>query len=286
MPDTSIQSLLAEALPRLRGTAGAAQARLETELLLAAAAGRRRSWLRAFPETLLDAAAVTRFRELVARRAAGEPVAQLLGRREFWSLELTVSPATLIPRPETEELVARALELLPEHEAAEVLDLGTGSGAIALALAHERPRLRVLAVDRSPAALAVARGNARRLGLTGLRFLAGDWYAALRGGPRFALIVSNPPYVAENDPHLGRGDLRFEPREALAAGRDGLDALRRVIGGAPQYLRPGGRLLVEHGRDQGAAVRALFAGAGFTAVATRRDLAGHERLTEGQCDTR
>src|SRR5690606_4258090 len=215
-------------------------------------------------------------------RAAGEPVAYLTGRRGFWTLDLAVTPDTLIPRPETELLVEQALQRLGSEAEARVADLGTGSGAIALAIAAERPLARVAAVDRSAGALAVARANALAHGLEGrVEFLAGDWFAPLQGR-RFDLVVSNPPYIAEGDPHLARGDLRYEPAPALASGPDGLDAIRTIVAAAPRHLLPGGWLLLEHGFDQGAAVRGLLEARGFAEVATVPDLEGRDRVSLGR----
>ncbi|MGE4367798.1 peptide chain release factor N(5)-glutamine methyltransferase [Thermomonas sp.] len=254
---------------------------VDGELLLAEALGRSRSWLYAHPEAPVPAPARARFGALLARRQAGEPVAYLLGRQGFWSLELEVGPATLIPRPETERLVELALARLPAGQPLRVADLGTGSGAIALALARERPQARIVATDASAEALAVARRNAERLGLVQVEFRTGDWLAPLRG-ERFDLIVSNPPYIALGDPHLAQGDLRFEPPMALASGADGLDAIRVIVRDADRHLRPGGWLLLEHGWNQGAAVRALLEAAGFVEVATGRDLEGRERISLGR----
>ncbi len=273
-----IADLLRAARQRLAGP----QAALEAQALLAHVLGRPRSHLLAWPERPVAAAAAARFRTLLARRAAGEPLAYLTGEREFWSLPLRVTPAVLIPRPETELLVELTLAQLPAGPCG-VADLGTGSGAIALALASERPAWRLDASDASAAALAVARDNARRLDLAArVAFHHGPWYAALPRGVRYHALVSNPPYVASGDPHLTRGDLPFEPRAALAAGPDGLAALRALVDGAPDRLHPGGWLLLEHGHDQGAAVRALLRARGFVAVATHRDLAGLPRATLGR----
>jgi release factor glutamine methyltransferase len=214
---------------------------------------------------------------LLARRRQGEPIAYLTGRREFWSLDLTVSPATLIPRPETELLVERALARIPPDAVGSVADLGTGSGAIALAIAKERPHCRVVATDNSPTALAVARANAARLDLT-VDFRLGDWLAPL-AGEAFDLLVSNPPYVASGDPHLAA--LRYEPVAALAAGPDGLDAIRTIVAAARAALKPGGWLLLEHGYDQAAAVGALLREHGYDRVRCYPDLAGHDRVSEG-----
>jgi release factor glutamine methyltransferase len=248
--------------------------RLDAELLLAHVLDVSRANVIARDDRVLTPEEQGDFEQLLARRLAGEPLAYLTGTREFWSFELEVTRDVLVPRPET--------ELLVEWGAAvggrDVLDLGTGSGAIALALARELPAAQVAAVDRSRAALAVARRNATALAAR-VEFLEGDWFAPVRGRA-FDLIVSNPPYVAEGDPHLA--ELRFEPALALASGADGLDALRAIIAGAPAHLRAGGWLLVEHGATQGAAVRGLFARGGFAGVETRRDLAGLERATGGR----
>lgn len=276
--EATLAALLREALARL--AARQPGARLDAEVLLAHATGRSRAQLYAWPAEAVSAAAARRFRELVRRRAAGEPVAHLTGRREFWSLALRVSTHTLIPRPETERLVEAALALPGPAPARRVADLGTGCGAIALALARERPGWHLIATDLSAAALAVAADNARRLGACNVEFRRGDWCRPLRG-ERLDLIVCNPPYVRDGDAALARGDVRFEPRLALLGGRDGLDALRRVAGAAPRVLAPGGWLLLEHGPAQGGAVRALLRRLGYGQVATLRDLAGRERVTRG-----
>ncbi|MDN5782105.1 MAG: peptide chain release factor N(5)-glutamine methyltransferase [Luteimonas sp.] len=253
----------------------------EAALLLAHVLGRGRSWLYAHGDALVPGPETARFEQLVARRVAGEPVAYLLGTRGFWHLDLAVTPDTLVPRPETELLVELALARIPSQAQARIADLGTGSGAIALAIASERPQARVVAVDISGDALEVARGNAATLGIDNVEFRRGDWLEPL-AGERFELIASNPPYIAENDAHLAQGDLRFEPRAALASGADGLDAIRVIAAAAPDYLRDGGWLLVEHGWDQGAAARALFAAAGFVDVATEQDLEQRDRVTLGR----
>ncbi|HEV7776028.1 MAG TPA: peptide chain release factor N(5)-glutamine methyltransferase [Luteibacter sp.] len=251
--------------------------RIDAELLLSDALGRSRSWLFAHADDLVAADGVEAFAARVARRRTGEPIAYILGRRGFWSFELTVTPATLIPRPETELLVELALERLPRDRACRVVDLGTGSGAIALAIARERPLAEVVATDASTDALAVAEGNARTLGLDRVRFVRGDWFAPLSDG-LFDLIVSNPPYIEADDRHLGEGDLRYEPVSALASGLDGLDDIRRIVAGAPAHLRPGGWLLLEHGWTQGSAVRTLF-DARWQPATTQADLEGRERTT-------
>jgi len=249
--------------------------------LLAHVLDRDRAWLLAHAEDELARVDADEFFALAKRRREGEPVAYLTGRREFWGLDLAVTPAVLVPRPETETLVEALLESLPIDRPANVLDLGTGSGAIALAIANERPLARVLATDASRDALDVARGNARRLALRNVEFLRSDWYADVPPQP-FDAIVSNPPYVAEGDPHLGEGDLRFEPRIALSPGGDGLGALRAIVAGAPARLVAGGVLAVEHGYDQSAAVARLFEAAGFAGVAVHRDLAGIPRVVLGE----
>lgn len=270
----SVRALLAAASLRLDGEA----ARSEAELLLAHALGTSRSWLYAWPEHVPAPAQQARFAELVEARVRGEPVAYLLGEREFWSLRLAVTPAVLIPRADTERLVELALARLPAGTALQVADLGTGSGAIALAIASERAQARVLATDASPAALALARRNAHDLRLANVEFAQGDWCAAL-GSRQFDLIASNPPYIAEGDPHLLQGDLRFEPRAALGSGPDGLDAIRAIVAQAPRHLLADGWLLLEHGFDQAAAVRALLAEAGYREIGSARDHAGHERVS-------
>ena len=254
--------------------------RLDAELLLAHALGQSRSYLRTWPEREPSAAQCAAFAALLARRRTGEPVAYLLGRQGFWSLDLEVAPHTLIPRPDTELLVETALALGPGGPA-RVLDLGTGTGAIALALACERPAWQVLGVDRVSEAVQLAERNRARLGLGNARFVESVWFSAL-GGERFALIVGNPPYIAAEDRHLNEGDVRFEPASALVAGEDGLDDIRRIVAEAPEHLEAGGWLLLEHGYDQAEAVRALFAARGFAAVESRRDLGGHQRITLGQ----
>jgi release factor glutamine methyltransferase len=252
----------------------------EARLLLGHALGVPRSQLVAHPERTLDDSSHDRFSALVARRAAGEPVAYIVGEREFWGLALRVTPAVLIPRPETELLVERALGLVPQGTAGSVLEPGTGSGAVAIAIARERPRARVVATDLSEDALAVARFNAARHGAA-VEFARGDWFAAL-GERRFDLIVSNPPYVASDDPHLALGDVRFEPRIALDGGRDGLDCIRRVALGAHARLEPGGWLALEHGYDQGSACREILADRGYEDIRDYTDLAGRPRVCVGR----
>jgi release factor glutamine methyltransferase len=252
----------------------------EARLLLAEATGFSQASVLAHPERELEAEAATRFLDWAARRRAGAPIAYLLGRREFYGLSLAVNPAVLIPRPETELLVELSLARIGLQAAARVLDLGTGSGALALAIKQHRPRARVVAVEADLSALQTARRNAARLGLE-IELRHGRWFEPVRG-ERFALIVSNPPYVAEGDPHLAQGDLRFEPKGALVAGADGLDALRATAAGAAAHLEAGGWLLLEHGQGQDAAVRALLAAGRLEDVASWPDLAGIARVTGGR----
>lgn len=255
--------------------------RLEAELLLASCLDKPRSYLYAWPDVIPPADIQARFRDMLARRIAGEPVAYLLGQREFWSLPLAVTPATLIPRPETETLVALALARIPADADAWIADLGTGSGAIALAIARERPRCRIIATDISQDALAVAAANAKNLGLSNVQCLTGDWCAALPD-QLFDLIVSNPPYIPEDDIHLTRGDVRFEPRHALAAGPQGMDALQYIARCASSRLRPQGWLLLEHGYDQAQAVTRLLHSCGYEEVHDYPDDAGHGRVIAGR----
>ena len=255
-------------------------ARLDVELLLAAALGKSRSYLHTWPEKIVSSESALTFAEYLLRRRAGEPVAYILGQQGFWKLDLEVAPHTLIPRPDTELLVETALDLLPASPA-RVLDLGTGSGAIALALASERPAWHITAVDRVLEAVALAERNRQRLQLDNVHVLTSHWFSAL-DGQRFDLIISNPPYIAAGDVHLGQGDVRFEPESALVAGVDGLDDIREIIQAAPQHLNAGGQLMLEHGYDQAAAVRQLLLDAGFEQVESRKDLGTHERITLGR----
>jgi release factor glutamine methyltransferase len=254
--------------------------RRDAEVLLAAAWNLTRGALLARGGEAVPDDVAARFAAWCTRRAAGEPVAYLLGRREFWSMMFDVSPAVLVPRPETELLVERVLAQITSSRA-EVADLGTGSGAIAIALAHERPGWQIFGTDVSDDALTVARGNGSRLVAGRVEWRAGDWFQAL-GARRFDALVSNPPYIEENDPALAEDGLRHEPRGALTPGGDGFAALTTLINGAPEHLKPGGWLLLEHGATQGAALRGALVARGFTHVTSHRDLAGHERVTEGQ----
>jgi release factor glutamine methyltransferase len=294
MPDHTLQQLLACGQQEIAAALGLplAEARIEAQCLLQYALDVSRAHLLAHPEQRPHEPELNRYAALLRRRLSGEPVAYLLGSREFFGLVFTVTPATLIPRPETELLVELALQRIAEAaaEAADsavagrrlrVLDMGTGSGAIALSIAHHHPRAEVVACDSSATALGIARHNAERLGVANAAFVHSDWYAALEG-QRYHLIVSNPPYVAANDAHLQQGDLRFEPWSALVSGADGLEDIRRIIGGACPHLESGGWLLLEHGYDQADRVRALLVGAGLGAVFSARDLAGIERVSGGQ----
>lgn len=267
---------LGAALALARGRIPAAEARM----LLGALTGASTAQIAAYPERGLAPELALRFADMLVRREQGEPVAYLLGEREFYGRRFRVSPAVLIPRPETELIVDTVLARVPRDAAIRILDLGTGSGALAVSLALELPAAQVTAVDISPAALAVAAANAQHLGAR-VRCLESDWFAALQG-ELFDLIVSNPPYVAAGDPHLYEGDVRFEPPGALASGPAGLDDLARIAAEAPAYLVSGGYLLMEHGYDQGAAVRALLQAQGFVEVASARDLAGIERIGFGR----
>ncbi|WP_122574132.1 peptide chain release factor N(5)-glutamine methyltransferase [Pseudomonas viridiflava] len=255
-------------------------ARLDAELLLAAALGKPRSFLHTWPERIVSTEAALAFAGYLQRRRTGEPVAYILGQQGFWKLDLEVAPHTLIPRPETEMLVEAALELVPAFAPTQVLDLGTGTGAIGLALANDRRQWKITAVDRVPEAVELAERNRQRLQLDNAEVLNSHWFSALEGR-QFDLIISNPPYISEADPHLSMGDVRFEPGSALTAGPDGLDDLRTIISEAPAYLSPGGWLLLEHGYDQGPAVRELLIRHGFERIQTRRDLGEHERITFG-----
>ncbi|OGS85791.1 MAG: protein-(glutamine-N5) methyltransferase, release factor-specific [Gallionellales bacterium GWA2_59_43] len=315
-------------------------ARIEVQMLLQHVLGVARAYLLAHPERVLDEAETATYRALLQRRLAGEPLAYILGEREFFGLDFKVTPATLIPRPDTELLVELALQRIPSPQPSEkttsqstrpsknngqvdgypasgrgsvfrVLDLGTGSGAIALSIAHSRPDAQVTAVDASADALAVAQENARRLlaqhksahtstkpsvlsrvegsvrtdlceaaVIGNVRFVHSDWFESL-AGERYDLIVSNPPYIEDADAHLVQGDLRFEPRSALASGADGLDDIRRILKDAKEHLDEGGWLLFEHGYDQAARVRELLAASGYAEVFSARDLSGIERVSGG-----
>ena len=277
-----IREILQRDIPRVSATLelDASTARIEVQSLLQHVLQVPRAYLLAHPERIPDVKQLASYEALLSRRLQGEPVAYLLGEREFFGLNFKVTPATLIPRSDTELLVELALQRPPQGKACSVLDLGTGSGAIALAIAHTRPDVAVTAVDASEAALEVARENARRMGVANVRFLRSDWFSAL-DGQRFDLIVSNPPYVATGDVHLTQGDVRFEPLSALASGADGLDDIRSIVSRAEAYLEHGGWLLLEHGYDQAARVRDIFQQNKFESIFSVKDIAGIDRVSGG-----
>lgn len=252
----------------------------DAQILLEFVTGKSRTFILAFAETTLTDVQHSQLEILLARRGKGEPVAYLVGEREFWSLPLRVSPATLIPRPDTECLIEHALTCLPSRPC-HILDLGTGTGAIALALASERPDCQVIALDVVPEAVALARSNAEHLGITNIKVLHSHWFNAL-DAQRFALIVSNPPYIDGDDPHLLQGDVRFEPKSALVADNHGLADIEILVSRALDFLEPNGWLILEHGWQQGAEVRQLFLNAGFREVSTGKDYGDNERLTSGR----
>ena len=256
-------------------------ARIEIQCLLQQVLNVPRAWLLAHSEHRPNEAKQTHYQELLQRRLQGEPVAYLLGEREFFGLKLRVTPATLIPRPETELLVDLALSRISQQDSCRILDLGTGSGAIALALAHARPDIEMLGCDASTTALAVARANAQQLAITNTTFIQSNWFEAFTA-QKFNIIVSNPPYIATNDPHLAQGDVRFEPISALISGNDGLHDIRHITAYAPNHLEPGGWLLLEHGYNQSMQVRELLRQAGFDEVFSACDLAGIERVSGGR----
>ncbi|MGL4270191.1 MAG: peptide chain release factor N(5)-glutamine methyltransferase [Plesiomonas sp.] len=273
---------LQETTERLQ-CAGSESARRDAEILFGHVTGKSRSFLLAFPEHVLSAPQCQQLDVLVRRREQGEPIAYVIGEREFWSLPLRVSPATLIPRPDTERLVEEALNRLPASQG-EILDLGTGTGAIALALASERPDCQITGIDLQLEAAALAASNAERLQIGNARFLTGSWFEPLRlENPRrqFVLIASNPPYIDADDPHLGQGDVRFEPRSALVADEQGLADIRLIAAQSREFLLPGGWLLVEHGWQQAPAVQAIFHAAGYQHVQTVQDYGGNDRVTLG-----
>ena len=263
-------------------------ARIDVQCLLQTVLQANRAYLLSHPEQHLSDEQYEQYRSLLGRRLRGEPVAYLLATREFYGLPFKVSPATLIPRPETELLVELALQRIPSAPSPtkkegqfRILDLGTGSGALALSIAHVRPNIEVTAVDSSPSALKVARENAQRLDINNVQFITSDWFAALQD-KRFDLIVANPPYIAINDVHLSQGDVRFEPRSALVSGADGLDDIRHICTHANAHLKPDGWLLLEHGYNQAKQVRTLLRQAGSTCVFSERDLSGIERVSGGK----
>ncbi|HYE34847.1 peptide chain release factor N(5)-glutamine methyltransferase [Methylocaldum sp.] len=261
-------------------------ARLDTEILLALALNRDRSHLRAWPERELLPEEQERFRDLIEQRRSGTPIAYLSGEKEFWSRAFKVRPDVLIPRPETELLIELALAFIPATQMADILDLGTGSGAIAVTVAAERPLARITATDLSTGALEVAQENAGLHGVRNIRFQLGDWFNAVQDDERFDLIVSNPPYVADDDPHLSQGDVRFEPALALKGGIHGLDAFRIIAREARDYLKPHGRLMLEHGFDQAKSLADLLTEFGYTDISHHLDLQGYARVTTARSGKR
>ncbi|MGD9787327.1 MAG: peptide chain release factor N(5)-glutamine methyltransferase [Sulfuricellaceae bacterium] len=280
---TTIATLILQGTQELSAalTLDSRAARIEAQALLGHALDQPRSWLLAHDTDELSPDQEQHCRELLERRLGGEPVAYILGEREFYGLDFRVTPAVLIPRPETELLVELALARIPQNDAVRVLDLGTGSGAVAVTVAKLRPCAQVVGVDASASALEVAAENGRRLGAANVVLKQGDWFSGLEG-ESFRLIVSNPPYIAADDPHLRQGDLRFEPSSALASGPDGLDDIRRIVAAAPEHLEAGGWLLFEHGWDQTPRCREMLAASGFTEVGSATDLAGIERVSFGR----
>ncbi|MCF6236736.1 MAG: peptide chain release factor N(5)-glutamine methyltransferase [Gammaproteobacteria bacterium] len=256
-------------------------AAVDAEILLCHVINKNRSFIYSWPEHTLTQQQQDDYQQLIKQRLSGQPVAYLVGTRDFWSLELNVCADVLIPRPDTERLVELALEKIPVNTKWKIVDLGTGSGAIALAIASERPNCHVYAVDCSPSALEVAKSNAKQLEINNIDFITGNWLEPLFGD-QFGIIVSNPPYIAEQDIHLTQGDIRFEPSSALVSGKDGLDDIRLIISSAPLLLKHGGWLLLEHGYNQGDAVRNLFIRENYTHVTTHQDLSGNDRVTLGK----
>ncbi|NOY73210.1 MAG: peptide chain release factor N(5)-glutamine methyltransferase [Gammaproteobacteria bacterium] len=275
---TCVSQLLTQASLRLNSQA---EPRLEAEILLAYCLKKPRVFLYAWPDHSVKIEQKVFFEQLVARRSTGEPVAYILGYQEFWSLTLQVTPATLIPRSETELLVERALSFISENKNLSILDLGTGSGAIALAIARERPACKITATDRCVNALAVAQNNTKKNHITNVHLMQSHWFSALNSGV-FDIIVSNPPYISENDPHLYQGDLPYEPDIALTSRDDGLADIKKIIGEASRYLKTNGWLLLEHGYHQAEKVRALFGEQGYQSIHTELDYAGHPRVTLAQ----
>ena len=280
MPTTTLT--IADALRKARRQLDnvSETSQLDAEILLSHALECDRSYLRTWPERPLSPEQQTQFQELIERRHTGEPIAYIIGERDFWDMTLHVSTHTLIPRPETETLVEQALDRIPPDAHWQIADLGTGSGAIALAIARERPHCQLVATDISAAALDIARKNAARNEVRNIRFVEGAWLAPL-AGELFNMIVSNPPYVHPDDPHLQQGDLRFEPLSALHSAPDGLTDIRIICDTARQHLHPGGWLLLEHGFDQGPATQACLVEFGYQQVHTIEDLAHHPRVSLG-----
>lgn len=275
---SSIKTTLVHATQQLESTSDSAE--LDVELLLCSVLQKDRSFLRAWPEHELAQEQYDSFQKLLKRRLQGEPIAHILGERDFWSLNLNVTTDTLIPRPDTERLVELALEMIPSQAQWKILDLGTGTGAIALSLAKEKPTCIITATDQSIAALNVAKQNADKNKISNIEFIQSDWFAEL-GNHQFDMIVTNPPYICDNDPHLKEGDVRFEPLSALTAGADGLDDIRTIIKESKKYLTENGILLIEHGYDQAEAVCELLNQANFINVANFKDYGGNPRVSTG-----
>jgi len=256
--------------------------RLEAEILLASLLDKPRTYLTAWPEVEITPDQEQSFQAMLERRCAGEPMAYITGRREFWSLDFEVTPDTLIPRPETETLVEEALKYIPKDKTMHIADMGTGSGAIAAAIASERPMCDIIATDFSHNTIQVAQRNFSRLGLNNIHTSMGEWCKALPSEKKFDIIVSNPPYIAEGDGHLAHDGLPWEPQRALRSGDDGLDDIHRIIKDTPRHIAPRGWLFLEHGFDQGERVRSLLKDFGFSSVQTSQDISGHDRVTVGQ----
>lgn len=273
-----IRSALEQALHQLNKLNS--ESRLEAEILLCHLLHKNRAYLFAHPDEVLNQNLLDSYQQLITRRKEGVPIAYLTGTREFWSLSLKVSPHTLIPRHETERLMELALELVPNNPNTHILDLGTGSGAIALSLAKERPNWNIIACDYSEDALEIAKENAQNLGITNVSFYHSDWFNTLPDR-RYQAIISNPPYIAEQDPHLKLGDLRYEPLNALASGQDGLADLQYIINHSYNYLMPNGLLLLEHGYDQKIALRAILNKLGYKNIQCWQDIQGHDRVSGG-----
>lgn len=275
---TDISQLIEDAIKQLESVSDSA--RLDVELLLCATLKKDHSFLRAWPEHELNQQQLKLFQEKLKQRLEGEPIAHILGERGFWSLNLTVTADTLIPRPDTERLVELALDIIPETAQWKILDLGTGTGAIALSLAKEKPNCFITATDQSFAALNIAKQNALKNQISNIEFIQSDWFEELEN-KQFNMIVSNPPYIKESDPHLNQGDVRFEPRSALTSGADGLDDIRRIIKGSLEYLNKGGALLIEHGYDQADEVCNLLKASHFTKVSDFKDDNDNPRVAIG-----
>lgn len=275
---TSINQVLSQSIEQLQSVSGSAH--LDAELLLCFILKKERSYLHAWPEKELEQQQLTAFQKLLELRLKGKPIAHILGEQGFWSLNLKVTPDTLIPRPDTERLVELALEIIPQDKKWRILDLGTGSGAIALAIATERPLCEITATDQSTAALAIAEENAKTHALNNIQFIESLWFENIKA-QNYDMIVSNPPYICDNDEHLLQGDVRFEPLSALTAGADGLDDIRTIIKEGKTYLSPGAKMLLEHGFDQADAVITLFKAEGYQQVKNYADYAGQPRVTIG-----